>query len=89
MSFPHVLNLSKKRLALAFILRKVLKDIMSDGQKVVANSHSRRINTSEESQLKELSKAIHIPIDRLKGAIKNVGSIAKDIGDFLKKRNKK
>ena len=62
---------------------------MSEDKKIISNPDQQRINTSDEYELHEWSKKYGVSFDQLKRVIKNAGSIAKDVEDFLKKRNKK
>ena len=52
------------------------------------NFDRQRLNTFEEYDFTDWSKKYGVSFDQLKRVIKNAGSIAKDVEDFLKGRNK-
>ena len=81
--------LINKRLALAPILQNLLKSFMSEDKTIISNPDQQGINTSDKYELQEWSKKYGVSFDQLKRVVKDAGSIAKDVEDFLKKRNKK
>ena len=62
---------------------------MRKDKKIMSNPDKQRIDTSDENGLHEWSKKYGVSFDQLKRVVKDAGSIAKDVEDFLKKRNKK
>ena len=61
---------------------------MSDDKKTFDSSHLQNIHTSQAHELQDWSKKYGVSFDQLERVIKDPWSVAKDIEDFLKKRNK-
>jgi AraC-like DNA-binding protein len=59
---------------------------MSDNRKKVGKSDRIRVSTSEDYELRDWSKKFGCSESELKDAVKHVGSMAKDVEQYLHKR---
>jgi hypothetical protein len=59
---------------------------MSDNKNHVGKADRDRINLSEDYEVNSWSKKFGITKDELKNAVKQVGSMSKDVEAFLKNR---
>ena len=59
---------------------------MSDDKKNIGKPDRDRINTSEDYEVQDWSKKFGVSPEELKKAVKQVGSIAKDVEAYLKNR---
>ena len=57
-----------------------------DDKKNVGNPDRSRINVHEEYELNDWSKKFGVSHDELKAAVKAVGTEAKDVEEYLKKK---
>ena len=82
------LTIIKKRLLGTDIVQFARSIFMSDDKKNIDNPDRQKINMSEEYQFRDWKK-YGVSFDQLKRVVKDAGSIAKDVEEFLKKRHKK
>ena len=61
---------------------------MSDDTSKPGGSDRRRINIHEDYEVRDWSKKFGVTADDLKAAVKAVGTYAKDVEAYLKKRTK-
>jgi hypothetical protein len=59
---------------------------MSDDKKRVGNPDRQRISLEEEYEIQDWSKKFGVSKEELKQAVQKVGSNAKDVEEFLKKK---
>ncbi|HEV7622278.1 MAG TPA: DUF3606 domain-containing protein [Flavisolibacter sp.] len=59
---------------------------MSDDKKRVGNPDRQRISLSEEYEVQDWSEKFGVSPEELKAAVKQVGSNATDVEEFLKKK---
>ena len=62
---------------------------MSDNKNINSKQDRDRISLSEDYEINDWSKKFGVSAEELKRAVKEVGSMAKDVEAYLKKGNKK
>lgn len=58
---------------------------MLDDKKNTSKADRDRISLSEEYEVRDWSKKFNVSADELRRAVKEVGNMAKDVEEFLKK----
>ena len=59
---------------------------MADNKKNIGKPDRDRINLNEDYELQSWSKKFGVSSEKLKNAVKQVGSMASDVEAFLKKK---